>query len=138
MQRLFDAIRESINNIKFGVQSKPDHSAKRLGSDGEIVQQLQGLKIMTERDKVKKLIAEQIAKGMFAVKNKSEKQWWKAIHFVAWAKRHGQTYFCCQSFFVPTFVLACFGAYYQLRKKTEIAIQVGITRLRIAAYNDIV
>ena len=71
---VFDAIRESINNIKFGVQSKPDHSAKRLGSDGEIVQQLQGLKIMTERDKVKKLIAEQIAKGMFAVKNKSEKR----------------------------------------------------------------
>lgn len=45
--------------------------------------------------------------------------------------------FLLSKFFVPTFVLACLGAYYQLRKKTEVAIQVGITRLRIAAYNDI-
>lgn len=68
---VFDAIRHSISNIKYGVQSKPDHSAKRLGCDGEIAQQLLELKIITERENVKKLIAEQIAKGMYAVKQKS-------------------------------------------------------------------
>lgn len=45
--------------------------------------------------------------------------------------------FLLSKFFVPSLVLVCFGAYYQLRKKTEVAIQVGVTRLRIAAYNDI-
>lgn len=38
---------------------------------------------------------------------------------------------------VPGLIMACFGAYYQSRKKTEIAIKIGITRLRIGAYNDI-
>lgn len=33
--------------------------------------------------------------------------------------------------------MAFFGAYYQTRKKKEIALKVGITRLRIAAYEDI-
>ena len=38
---------------------------------------------------------------------------------------------------LPGLVMACFGAYYQTRKKSETAIKVGITRLRISAYTDI-
>lgn len=45
--------------------------------------------------------------------------------------------FLLLKFFFPSFILALFGSYYQSRKKTEVAIQVGITHLRIAAYNDI-
>lgn len=67
---VLDAIRDSISNIKFRVQSKPDHSSTRLGPDGEIAQELLGMKIMTEREKVKKLIAYHIANGMYAVKHK--------------------------------------------------------------------
>lgn len=40
--------------------------------------------------------------------------------------------------FLPGSIMAFFGAYYQARKKKEIALKVGITRLRIAAYEDIV
>lgn len=39
---------------------------------------------------------------------------------------------------LPGLILAFFCAYYQTRKKKEIALKVGITRLRIAAYEDIV
>lgn len=39
---------------------------------------------------------------------------------------------------VPGLVMVCFGAYYQLRKKTEIAVKVEIARFRITAYEDIV
>lgn len=39
---------------------------------------------------------------------------------------------------LPGLIMAFFGAYYQTRKKKEIALKVGITRLRIAAYEDIV
>lgn len=39
---------------------------------------------------------------------------------------------------LPGLIMAFFGAYYQTRKKMEIALKVGITRLRIAAYEDIV
>lgn len=38
---------------------------------------------------------------------------------------------------LPGLFMAFFGAYYQTRKKKEIALKVGITRLRIAAYEDI-
>lgn len=38
---------------------------------------------------------------------------------------------------MPGLVMAFFGAYYQTRKKKEIALKVGITRLRIAAYEDV-
>ena len=38
---------------------------------------------------------------------------------------------------LPGLIMAFFGAYYQTRKKKEIALKVGITRLRIAAYEDI-
>lgn len=38
---------------------------------------------------------------------------------------------------LPGLIMALFGAYYQSRKKMEIAIKTGITRLRIAAYTDI-
>lgn len=39
---------------------------------------------------------------------------------------------------LPGLIMAFFGAYYQTRKKKEIALKVGLTRLRIAAYEDIV
>lgn len=39
---------------------------------------------------------------------------------------------------LPGLFMAFFGAYYQTRKKKEIALKVGITRLRIAAYEDVV
>lgn len=39
---------------------------------------------------------------------------------------------------LPGLIMAFFGAYYQTRKKKEIALKVGITRFRIAAYEDIV
>lgn len=39
---------------------------------------------------------------------------------------------------LPGLIMAFFCAYYQTRKKKEIALKVGITRLRIAAYEDIV
>ena len=39
---------------------------------------------------------------------------------------------------LPGLIMAFFGAYYQIRKKKEIALKVGITRLRIATYEDIV
>lgn len=38
---------------------------------------------------------------------------------------------------LPGLFMAFFGAYYQTRKKKEIALKVGITRLRIDAYEDI-
>ena len=38
---------------------------------------------------------------------------------------------------LPGIFMAFFGAFYQTRKKKEIALKVGITRLRIAAYEDI-
>lgn len=38
---------------------------------------------------------------------------------------------------LPGLIMAFFGAYYQTRKKKEIALKVGITRLRIAAYENI-
>lgn len=38
---------------------------------------------------------------------------------------------------LPGLFMAFFGVYYQMRKKKEIALKVGITRLRIAAYEDI-
>lgn len=38
---------------------------------------------------------------------------------------------------LPGLVMACFGAYYQLRKKAEVAVKVGIARLRISAYTEI-
>lgn len=38
---------------------------------------------------------------------------------------------------LPGLFMAFGGAYYQTRKKKEIALKVGITRLRIAAYEDI-
>ena len=38
---------------------------------------------------------------------------------------------------LPGIFMAFFGAFYRTRKKKEIALKVGITRLRIAAYEDI-
>ena len=38
---------------------------------------------------------------------------------------------------LPGLVMACFGVYYQLRKKAEVAVKVGIARLRISAYTEI-
>ena len=38
---------------------------------------------------------------------------------------------------LPGLFMAFFGVYYQTRKKKEIALKVGITRLRIDAYEDI-
>lgn len=67
---VYDEIRDSINHIKFKVQSKPDHSEKRLGHKGEIIQQMLDMKIMTEREKVLKLIALNIAKAMAVEKGK--------------------------------------------------------------------
>ena len=59
-----DNIRNSVSNIRFEVQSNPDHSSKRFGVDGDIVNELLELKIMKERDKIQKLIAGNVAKGM--------------------------------------------------------------------------
>lgn len=56
-----------MSNIRFKVQSNPDYSANRFGVDGEIVQELLKLKIMKERDNIKKLITENVAKGMASV-----------------------------------------------------------------------
>lgn len=57
IESVYDEIRDSINHITLKVQSKPDHSEKRLGNKGEIVQQMLDMKIMTEREKIQKLIA---------------------------------------------------------------------------------
>lgn len=48
-----------------------------------------------------------------------------------------QDVFSLLNVFLPGLVMICFGAYYELRKKAEIAIKVGISRLRVAAYADI-
>lgn len=66
IEAVYDDIRESISNIRFGVQSNPDHSGKRFGANGEIVQKLSQMKIMTEREKIISLITENIAKAMAA------------------------------------------------------------------------
>ena len=70
IESLYDEIRDSISHIKFKVQSKPDHSEKRLGFRGEIIQQMLDMKIMTERVKIQKLIALNIAKAMVVEKRK--------------------------------------------------------------------
>ena len=69
---MYDEIRDSINHIKFKVQSKPDHSEKRLGHKGEIIQQMLDMKIMTEREKIMMLITENIAKAMVVEKGKKQ------------------------------------------------------------------
>lgn len=71
IESVYDDIRESINHIKFSVQSNPDHSEKRFGFDGEIAQQLSKMKIMTEREKITSLIAENIVKALAAETQKS-------------------------------------------------------------------
>ena len=70
IESVYDEIRDSINHIKFKVQSTPDHSEKRLGHKGEIIQQMLDMKIMTERENIQKLIALNIAKAMAVVKGK--------------------------------------------------------------------
>lgn len=70
IESVYDEIRDSISHIKFKVQSKPDHSEKRLGFRGEIIQQMLDMKIMTEREKIQKLIALNIAKAMAVEKRK--------------------------------------------------------------------
>lgn len=45
--------------------------------------------------------------------------------------------FSLAKIFLPGLVMVCFGANYQLRKKSEIAVKVGIARLRIIGYTDI-
>lgn len=67
IESVYNKIRSSVSNIRFKVQSNPDHSANRFGVDGEIVQELLKLKIMKERDNIKKLITENVAKGMASV-----------------------------------------------------------------------
>lgn len=64
IESVHNKIRSSVSNIRFKVQSNSDHSANRFGVDGEIVQELLKLKIMKERDNIKKLITENVAKGM--------------------------------------------------------------------------
>lgn len=54
------------------MQSKPDHSEKRLGHKGEIIQQMLDMKIMTEREKIMMLITENIAKAMVVEKGKKQ------------------------------------------------------------------
>ena len=70
IESVYNEIRDSISHIKFKVQSKPDHSEKRLGFKGEIIQQMLDMKIMTERKKIQKLIAMNIAKAMAVEKRK--------------------------------------------------------------------
>lgn len=70
IESVYDEIRDSISHIKFKVQSKPDHSERRLGNKGEIIQQMLNTKIMTERENIQKLIALNIAKAMVVEKGK--------------------------------------------------------------------
>lgn len=70
IETVCDSIRQSIANISSSVNASPDHSARRFGVDGPILQKLLGMKIMTERQNIMRLITENVAMGMAAVGRK--------------------------------------------------------------------
>lgn len=70
IETVCDSIRQSIVNISSSVNASPDHSARRFGVDGPILQKLLDMKIMTERQNIMRLITENVAMGMVAVGHK--------------------------------------------------------------------